>query len=223
MTPGTGVRGRIIAAVTARVLLNELRSELAPVEAAIRGHRYLDSFAAALPRSLERFTGEQYAILTSDRRSFAQLAVRFPAGGAGELFLVLAEGEGQALERLLPLAEQLGLDQDRLRAYEPVPAAQAYPSFVAWLALNGSRADVALAFLANLAAWGDNCARMAAGLRGGHDTAFFDFFAEPAPDFEERALAVAAEGLAAGDSPERARRAARFLQAYELLLGHARR
>jgi hypothetical protein len=115
MTPGTGVRGRIIAAVTARVLLNELRSELAPVEAAIRGHRYLDLFAAALPRSLERFTGEQYAILTSDRRSFAQLAVRFPAGGAGELFLVLAEGEGQALERLLPLAEQLGLDQDRLR------------------------------------------------------------------------------------------------------------
>jgi thiaminase len=203
--------------VTARVFLDELRSELAPVEAAIRGHRYLDSFAAALPRSLERFTGEQYAILMSDRRSFAQLAARFPAGAAGDLFLVLAEGEGQALERLLVLAEELGLDEDRLRTYEPLPTAQAYPAYVAWLALNGSRADVALAFLANLAAWGDNCARMAGALRGRHDTACFDFFAEPAPGFEERALAVADEGFAAGESPERARRAARFLQAYELL------
>ena len=199
------------------MLLDELRSELVPVEAAIRGHRYLDSFAAALPRSLERFTGEQYPILTSDRRSFAQLAARFPAGAAGDLFLALAEGEGQALARLLLLAEELGLDQDRLRAYEPLPAAQAYPAYVAWLALNGSRADVALAFLANLAAWGDNCARMAETLRGRHDTGFLDFFAEPAPGFEERALAVADEGLAAGESPERARRAARLLQAYELL------
>jgi thiaminase len=199
------------------VFLDELRSELAAVEAAIRGHRYLDSFAAALPRSLERFTGEQYAILTSDRRSFAQLAVRFPSGAAGEFFLALAEGEGQALERLLRLAAELGLDEHRLRRYEPLPAAQVYPAYVAWLALNGSRADVALALLANLAAWGDNCARMAGTLRGRHDTAFVDFFAEPAPGFEERALAVADEGLAAGESPERARRAARFLQAYELL------
>ena len=61
----------------------------------------------------------------------------------------------------------------RLRRHEPLPAAQAYPAYVAWLALNGSRADVALAFLANLAAWGDNCARMAGALRGRHDTAFF--------------------------------------------------
>jgi hypothetical protein len=199
------------------VFLDELRSELAPVEAAIRSHCYLDSFAAAVPWSLERFAGEQYAIVTSDRRSFAQLAARFPAGVGGDLFLVLAGGEGQALERLLVLAEELGLDEHRLRTYELLPAAQAYPAYVAWLALNGSRADVALAFLANLAAWGDNCARMARALRGRHDTAFFDFFAEPAPDFEDRALAVADEGLAAGDSPERARRAARFLQAYELL------
>jgi thiaminase len=199
------------------MLLDELLSELAPVEAAIRGHRYLDSLAVALPRSLELFASEQYSILASDRRSFAQLAARFPAGAAGDLFLVLAEGEGQALARLLLLAEELGLDEDRLRTYEPLPTAQAYPAYVAWLALNGSRADVALAFLANLAAWGDNCARMAETLRGRHDTAFFDFFAEPAPSFQERALAVADEGLAAGESPERARRAARFLQAYELL------
>jgi len=37
------------------------------------------------------------------------------------------------------------------------------------------------------------------------------------PGFEERAVAVADAGLAAGDSPARARRAARLLQAYELM------
>jgi hypothetical protein len=58
-------------------------------------------------------------------------------------------------------------------------------------------------------------------LRGRSETSFFDFFAEPAPRFEERALVVADEGLAAGDSPTRARRAARLLQAYELMFWDA--
>jgi hypothetical protein len=92
---------------------------------------------------------------------------------------------------------------------------------VAWLALNGSRSDVALAFLANLSAWGANCARVAAALReryalddGG--VAFFAFFTSPPADFEPRALAVIDAGLAAGDDPGLARRATRLLQAYEL-------
>ncbi len=46
---------------------------------------------------------------------------------------------------------------------------------------------------------------------------FFDFFAVPPPRFEERALEVAAAGLAAGEELDRAVRAARLLQAYELL------
>ena len=198
--------------MTARRLLEELRAELAPVEEAIRRHRYLD---ADLPGgALRDFAGEQHTILTSDRRSFAHLAARFPEPPAGDFFLGLAEGEGQALERLAALTASLGLD---LRGYEPRPGCQAYTAFVAWLALNGSRAELALAFLANLAAWGENCARLAETLRGRCDTSFFEFFSAPPPGFEERALAVADQGLAAGDSPERARRAARLLQAYELL------
>jgi len=113
------------------------------------------------------------------------------------------------------------MTDDELRAHEPHPGAQAYPAFVAWLALNGSRADVVLAFLANLAAWGENCGNVAAALReaygaGDDAVAFFDFFASPAEDFEARALEVLDEGLAAGDSPVLARRATRLLQAYEL-------
>ena len=149
------------------------------------------------------------------------LAARFPSGLAGEFFLGMAEGEGVALDKLRGLADWLGMTDDELHAHEPHPGTQAYPAFVAWLALNGSRADVVLAFLANLAAWGENCGQVAAALReaygaGNDAVAFFDFFASPGEDFEARALQVLGEGLAAGDSPVLARRATRLLQAYEL-------
>ena len=99
---------------------------------------------------------------------------------------------------------------------------QAYKAHVAWLALGGSSTDVALAFLANLAAWGACCERLGASLRERYGlseeaTGFFTFFSTPPPDFEERALSVIDAGLSAGDSPLNARRAARLLQAYELL------
>jgi hypothetical protein len=201
--------------MSAPQLLEDLHRELAPVEQAIRTHRYL---ATAPPESaLRAFAGEQYTILRSDRRSFATLAARFPEPPAGDFFLGLAQGEGEALARLLALAGSLGLDEAGLADYQPRPGCQAYPAFVSWLALNGCRADVALAFLANLAAWGQNCRRVADLVPGRYDISFFEFFAQPAPGFEEQALAVAEVGLAAGDSPVGARRCARLLQAYELL------
>jgi hypothetical protein len=208
---------------TAGQLVARTADELAGTAAAIRSHRFLDRLRAReVPDArLRALAGEQHAIVSSDRRSFAQLAARFPAGLAGEFFLGMAEGEGVALDKLRGLAGWLGMTGDEVRAHEPHPGAQAYPAFVAWLALNGSRADVVLAFLANLAAWGENCGQVAAALRtaygaGDEAVAFFDFFASPPEDFEDRALAVLDEGLAAGDSPVLARRATRLLQAYEL-------
>jgi hypothetical protein len=117
----------------------------------------------------------------------------------------MAEGEGAALDKLRGLSAWLGMTDDELRAHEPHPGAQAYPAFVAWLALNGSRADVVLAFLANLVAWGENCGEVTVALReaygaGNDAVAFFDFFASPPEDFQPRALEVLNEGLAAGDA-----------------------
>jgi thiaminase len=204
-------------------LVARTQRELAGTAEAIRSHRFLELLRARdVPEErLRALAGEQHAIVSSDQRSFAHLGARFPEGLAGEFFLGMAVSEGVALERLRALAAWLGLTEDDLRAHEPHPGAQAYPAFVAWLALNGSRADVVLAFLANLAAWGENCGQVAAALRSsygaGDDAAgFFDFFATPPADFTSRAVAVLAEGLAAGDSPVLARRATRLLQAYEL-------
>ncbi len=122
-----------------------------------------------------------------------------------------AAGETEALRLLEPFAAAVGLGNN----YEPLPGCQAYPAYVAWLALNGSPADVALAFLANLQSWGRSCARMRDALRsvyGADAIAFFEFFAESPAGFEERALALIVTG-----EPTSARRAARLLQPYELL------
>jgi thiaminase len=207
----------------ARELLAEVEQELEVVEREIRSHRFIELIGAGdVPKErLGDLAGEQVTVIRSDRRSFAYLASRFPDAPAGDFFLGMSEGEGEALRRLLEYAAWAGLDEEALAAYEPNPGAQSYPTFVAWLALNGSRSDVVLAFLANLAAWGENCGRIAEALRsrygaGDDDVAFFDFFASPPPDFEERALAVLDAGLEAGDSPLLARRATRLLQAYEL-------
>jgi thiaminase len=212
-----------MTAASAAALMAQTQRDLAEVAEAIRSHRFLDRLRTGdVPRErLQALAAEEYAIVSSDRRSFAQLAARFPSEPAGSFFLGLAEGEGLALGQLRGLATWLDLTDDDLRAHEPHPGAQAYPAFVAWLALNGSRADVALAFVANLAAWGENCGAVAAALReaygaGADAVGFFDFFAAPPPDFEQRALEVVAEGLAAGDSPIAAQRASRLLQAYEL-------
>jgi hypothetical protein len=209
---------------TAERLLAELHAELEPVERALRAHPLPAALAEGrVARGrLADFATEQHTIITSDRRSFAHLAARHPQAPAGDLFLQLAQGEGVALGHLGGFARWLGLDPATLADREPGARGQAYTAYVAWLALNGSATDVALAFLANLAAWGENCARVSAALRerygaGPAATAFFDFFATPAPGFREQALAVVDAGLAAGDPPARARRAARLLQAYELM------
>jgi TENA/THI-4/PQQC family len=209
--------------LNARELLAQTRRDLLAVAEAISGHRFLDLLRArAVPEDrLRALAAEQHAIVSSDRRSFAHLTARFPGGHAGEFFLGLAAGEGVALGKLQGLAGWLELSEDKLRAYEPRPGAQSYPSYVAWLALNGSRLDVALAFVANLEAWGENCGKVAGALRsvyGASDeaVAFFDFFANPPAGFEDQALAVLEEALADGDSPVTAHRATRLLQSYEL-------
>lgn len=201
------------AGMDAAELLAVVQAELAPVERGLADHHYLGELEAGrVPlESLRAFAGEQRAIITSDRRSFEHLAQRFPQLPAAAFFRDLAAGEVEALRLLEPFAAAVGLGAD----YEPLAGCQAYPAYVAWLALNGSPADVALAFLANLESWGRSCARMRDALRplyGADAVAFFDFFAEPPAGFEERALALIGTG-----EPASARRAARLLQAYELL------
>jgi pyrroloquinoline quinone (PQQ) biosynthesis protein C len=210
--------------VQADSLVAEIRQALAPLEERIRQHPYLTALEEGrLPRErLRLFAGEQYTILGSDLRSIAHLVARFGDTPSREFFLNILQGERAAWDALLAFARALGLSEADLRAYEPQPGAHAYTNYVAWLALYGSEAEVAAAFLVNLAAWGANCGRMSRALKTRYglreaDVAFFDMFAAVPAGFEAGALAVIQTGLAHGAEPARIRRAARLLQAYELL------
>jgi thiaminase len=202
-------------------LLDRIRRELAPEEGANRLIPLVESGRLPLER-LVWLAGEEYRIIRSDRRSFLLLASRFVEPPAVDFFTGLAQGEALALDKLLTFARAIDVEQSDLEAYEPKPGCQAYAAYVAWLALNGSQGEVALALIANFAAWGSYCAAVSAALRGRYKLdaeacGFFDFFATPVPEVEEQAVAVAEASVDAGEPPVDAVRLARMVQAYELM------
>jgi thiaminase len=193
------------------------------ISASTTGNRFLDLLeAGTVPRErLVWLAGEEYHIVRSDRRTFALLAARFPEAPAGAMFLSLAQGESQALALLMDFAAALDWEEKDFKAYEPRPMAQAYPAYLGWCGAFGTCSGVALAMLANLDEWGAYCARAANALQTRYDlseqaVAFFRFFAAEPPGFKDQAQAVISAGLAAGEDPDEALRAARTLHAYEI-------
>jgi thiaminase len=208
----------------AKALVDEIRNELQPVKEQLLRHPYV----AALEQgkigrdSLRMFAGEQYSIIASDLRSVAHLVSRFGASSNRDFFLGILQGEKAASEALLIFASALGLTEADLRAHEPLAGAHAYTGYMAWLSLYGSDAEIAAAYLVNFPAWGENCGRLSRILKerfgmSEKEVAFFDLFAFPAGAFEANALGVIQRGLDGGAEPRLIRRAARLLQAYELM------
>ncbi len=208
----------------ARQLIAETRAQLKPVEDKLLAHPYLAAAEAGrIPGDkLRLFAGEQYYIINSDLRSIALVVNRHAHLPSRNYLLGALQGEAGAREALLAFAQALEMSEDDLRAYDPLPGCQAYPAYVAWLALYGSDADFAAAFLVNLVAWGSACGRMSAALKAKYglvpaDVAFFDLFAQPAPEFEADSLRVIQDGLDRGVDARAVARAARLIQAYELM------
>ncbi|MFC7310175.1 hypothetical protein ACFQVC_38935 [Streptomyces monticola] len=185
-------------------------------------NRYLDLLESGrLPKEqLRALAGELYHLVSSDRRSFALAATRFPDPAGADLFLTLTQGETEALRLLLDFASELGLEEKELREYEPQPLTQAYPAFLTRTALFGTRSDLALALLANVADSGAAYTRAADALQSSYgfgDTAVahFRYFAATPQELLDQAAATMAAGLAGGDDPAQAIRTARMVHAYE--------
>ncbi|WP_344343189.1 transcriptional regulator, partial [Kitasatospora putterlickiae] len=175
-------------ALAAERRLRALRAELTPPGE--EGPAVVAEFAAGRGRLavLAELAAQQERIIASDRRSLLLLATRCADGPLGAWFAGLAEGESAALRTLPALAAACG----PAASGGPLPGCQAYPSYLAWLALNGRPPAVAAALVANFAAWGGYCASLAGALRrfhgfGDEACAFFDFFAEPATALERAA------------------------------------
>ncbi|MEU5341620.1 transcriptional regulator [Streptomyces sp. NPDC020766] len=217
---------------TARELLESTTGKLAPDPHA---NRLLPLIARGAARrdTLAALALEQRHVIAADRRAFLHLAERSAAAGttAGSecaaVFGMLAEGETLAQDRLGAYVTACGVDTAREAAYEPLADCQAYPAYVAWLALNGSPAEVVLALSVNFVAWGGYCATIAESLRDhyGFDDAscgFFDFFAEPSPELDQRALSAVQAALDTGRLDENeVHHYGRLLQTYETKFWHA--
>lgn len=176
----------------------------------------------APPSVFGRIAAEESRIVPSDWRAFLTLAARANELSARQFFSVLAEGERLSAEMLPALAAAGGLDPTATLAHEPLAGCQAYPSFVAWLALNAEPADAVIALSANFAAWGEYCGAIAAAMRSAYAldppaTSFFDFFAGPAPELELLAESAVAAALESGSLSGEAPRYARLFQSYELM------
>jgi hypothetical protein len=171
--------------------------------------------------TLAALGAEERHIVPSDRRSFLVLAARSSQPATSSFFSWLAESEGVALGLLPAFTTAAGLTEEQVREYEPMPGCQTYPSYVAWLALGGEPIAVAVAVAVNFAAWGGYCATIAGALRkhyGFSDEAcaFFDFFAGPGTELQDRASAAVQSAMDAGRNLYPASRYVRLSQAYEL-------
>lgn len=211
------------ARAEARRLVAEIRTDLAAVEDEIRNVPFVTGLEAGTV-SLDQVAGllgEQYNIIKSDQGSFSHMVTRFDDPASRQMFGGIAGGEVIALDLLLDFAARLGRSEEDLAAYEPKPKGQTYPSRVAWIALYADRASAGASFLVNFAVFGENMGRVQRALVDVYgfteeETAFFGFFAEPIPGFEDKAIEVIAAGLRRGACPRDVARSARLLQAYEL-------
>ncbi|MEV0899971.1 pyridoxamine 5'-phosphate oxidase family protein [Actinoplanes sp. NPDC049802] len=200
-------------------LVAEARDRMA---ASQRPNPFVDRLETGeIPRErLRALAGELHRLVDSDRRSFALLGSRFPAGAGGDLFLAMAQGEATALLLLDGFAVATGMSELDLRSYEPRPLAQAYPAYLTRTAVHGTRSDVALALLANAPGSGALYARVADALtsRYGFDdkaVGHFRFFADTPRELLDLAEQTLRDGLAAGDDPADAVRTATTVHALE--------
>ena len=206
-------------------LIEQIRSELEPVEAQLRDHPYLRALEQnEITRDgLNVIVGEQHITIESDLRSLAAMVARCDHPRSRRFFLGILPGEDAAFGVLHDLATALGLDEPSLLVYEPTPEAQAYAHYVAWLAHYASPAEMAAALAVNFPAWGANCGRVGDALRDKyglteHATAFFTLFSGPTPsEFDEDVRRVIDNGLLHGIGEAQLKRAARLLQSYELM------
>ena len=210
--------------VDAKALLKEIQQELQHVNEQLLRHPYVQALEERKigREKLRLFADEQYAIIGSDLRNAAHLVSRFGSSPSRDFFLGILQGERAAWDALLTFAHALDLSEAQLREHEPMPGAHAYTCYMAWLALYASDAEIAAAYLVNFPAWGQNCGRLSRILQerfglGDKEVAFFDLFASPPATFEANALSVIQQGIDRGTEPRLIRRAARLLQAYELM------
>jgi len=204
----------------AKLLLEEIRSWLAPLNEKILGHRYIvDAEKGALSLDkIKAFAANQYYILSGDARSLALMLSRTTNLQELGFFENMAKADLDGLRHFLKMTEAVGLSSQELEDYIPIPEAVAYTHYLSTLAQFASPGVQAMALIANLPVWGSNCGRLSKALREKYqikETSFLDLFSASTEGMEAEALQIVDCYLP--EEEKHARRAARFIQAYELM------
>jgi len=94
-----------------------------------------------------------------------------------------------ALENLILMAKELGIDKRKIHDYEPLAGYQSYTNYLTKLAVYGSDAEILAALLIDLPVWGANCGRMSSILKKNYgfnvnSSLYLDKFASSLQDEE---------------------------------------
>ena len=152
-------------------------------------------------------------------RSSERLVERFGDTENGPFFRRRLEGAKAAAEELPDFAKALGMSEADLRSFEPRRGGFTYATYFAWLAEQGTAAEVAIVSLVNLPVWGAACGRLSRGLYafyglGPKDTRVLSRFAAM-PTSSDEMQRIVQDGLDEGVAPKALARAARLVEEYE--------
>jgi thiaminase len=134
--------------LTSHEVVKKIRVELRYLDDEIRDHLYIRMLGQKkvdLP-TLRAFPGHQYHIINSDLRSIAMMIHRFSKPSIQSFFRQVFQGGVEALTNLLPLAQKLGMSGVELQRYPITPEGFAYSTYMGWLSMYGSAAEIAAGF-----------------------------------------------------------------------------
>ncbi len=202
--------------VTAKEIINRLRSDIKELNERILNHPYIEeAMAGTLPlEKIKAFVINQLYIVFHDMKSLAHLVSRSKTMDEVEFFSELYLGDRRAFPALLKLAEEIGI---YTISYEEVdPEAVTYTHYLSWLALHGTLGEAATALIVNLPVWGANTKKLSVALReryGIKHTEFLDLFSGPYDELERKAYPIIERYL----NMEKYRAVVRLIQRYEEL------
>lgn len=201
-------------------LLKEVRDSLAPLNEKILDHPYIAEAEKGMLHldKIKAFVANQYYTVSHDIKSLALMLSRSMAKRDADFFKNILNGDMEGLRLLAKLAESLGLSVQELEDYSAIPETATYAHYLAALACFALPGEQAMALIVNLPVWGSNCGKLSKALRERYDideTGFLDIFTSPMEEAEKKALQVMEEYLPV--RREHMKRAARLIQAYELM------
>ncbi|MFB4274600.1 hypothetical protein ACBJ59_04835 [Nonomuraea sp. MTCD27] len=168
---------------------------------------------------VRRLLAGERAVQDNEIAAFATLVGRFPRDPAVGFFLSLASVVNATRPALLRAERALGESGHVPETDVHAAGAHAFSGYLCWLAMRASLSGAALALYTNLLAWCGSCGRLAAALRNLPDvppevTSYLASYEVAPPDLLDTALAVARQGAAEGECPQRAEREAGLVLGY---------